>query len=30
MAIEYKYFNERVNACYVASFLKNKKADTFK
>lgn len=30
MTIEYKYFNERVNICYVASVLKNRKADSFK
>ena len=30
MAIEFKYFNERVNICYVGSVLKNRKADTFK
>ena len=30
VAIEYKYFNQRVNVCYVGSVLKNRKADSFK
>ena len=30
MAIEFKYFNQRVNISYVGSVLKNKKADSYK
>lgn len=30
MEIEFKYFSQRCNICYVGSVLKNKKADSFK